>query len=850
MSSELYQDAGAHRIKRKPPPPFPYSARYPEPDPTNPFAPLSVLRDRTATLTNPAYESPVAIPDPTPGSPNVLDLPTFIMRQRNKSAALGSLSGESGWNGHVSQLRKGASMGLGLYDHSPNTQFPVAATITSSTLRPGAREVQRREARRRSQSVFALRSGTFSFLETRAGPEPQLNVESPKPTRRHSLSPFGSRTSVLSYSSASSGGSAYGERKTGGTPPRPRSCSSSFVSATLLDGVPENLGDGVQLRKSMHVMDVDILSNRCAKSSDTPLQIPPPALEKRTPSVSSIGSWSRDLAFYPAPSRPQTPSSIRSSRPVSLPPSSVLSFPRVPVNLPPAKQALFTTSPVSTSPHHAATIPSTLVTSLPPSISNSRRTSTSPEDLDTLPIQVHFRFPKQEQSAESEPESVGRESGRFARLRARTSMALQARRSSTSSSLRSTLRAAAEAADKLAAEDASIAASSIVTLPRKVTAQTRVIVPGISETTSLNTKTPLEPQRVPQTGGGGNGAEQLAPPPSITHAHPPKNTDSDGVLATSCTQVTADIAHRDPQKTEVKTESESAPSPKRRSASRSSHKITAKRSSSTPLPLSRPLPSPPTVTTHPEPMVKLSYVPPPRSHSLGLSHPQYQRLPLAPTSSVHSEPSPRSHAVHVAHPATPHASLPVGAATPHVVHEPALLLPHTIHRAPSSQMNHFPLPRPPPRSVQTIPQPSRTPHALASNAMRSTSSNSSRADNMSMASTPQLQRRDPSPSSLHGRQSSLPERHGHDHHHHHHHHHHHPQNQGNSRSLSDPGTVETLSSAQLTQAACMPVVRENGLRLQFGELWRTQRTVVIFVRHFWCATVLSKAMHVVLTAPH
>jgi hypothetical protein len=28
-------------------------------------------------------------------------------------------------------------------------------------------------------------------------------------------------------------------------------------------------------------------------------------------------------------------------------------------------------------------------------------------------------------------------------------------------------------------------------------------------------------------------------------------------------------------------------------------------------------------------------------------------------------------------------------------------------------------------------------------------------------------------------------------------------------------------------------VRENGVRVQFGELWRTQRTVTIFIRHFW-----------------
>ncbi|KAI0306174.1 hypothetical protein B0F90DRAFT_1591744, partial [Multifurca ochricompacta] len=43
-----------------------------------------------------------------------------------------------------------------------------------------------------------------------------------------------------------------------------------------------------------------------------------------------------------------------------------------------------------------------------------------------------------------------------------------------------------------------------------------------------------------------------------------------------------------------------------------------------------------------------------------------------------------------------------------------------------------------------------------------------------------------------------------------------------------------LSSSQLAHAARLPVVRENGVRLQFGELWRTQRTVVIFIRHFWC----------------
>jgi len=821
MSSEPHQDAGARRIRRKPPPPFPYSPRYPEPDPSNPFASLSVLRDRTATLTNLPYESPVAIPDHNSGSSKVLDLSTFIIRQRNQSAALGSPFGERSWQGHVPKLRKGASVGLGLNEFSPNTEFPATATITSSSLHQGVRE-----ARRRSQSVFALRSGTFSFIESRAGLEAQLNVESSRPTRRHSLSPYGSRSSVLSSSSTSSEGSTHGERKANGSPARPRSCSSSFVSATLLDGLPENVSDGVPLLKGMHVMHVDMPPNRVAdKGLESPPHLPPKSLGKRSPSVSSIGSWSRDAAFYSAPSRPQTPSSIRSSRPVSLPPSSVLSFPCVPANLPPSKPAPFTTSPLTTSTHHAA---STLATSLPRSIPNSRRVSSPPEDLDAFPIQLHLRFPKQEQSAESEPESVERESGRFARLRARTSAAFQTRRSSTSSSLRSTLRVAAEAADKLAAEAASITAPSTVTPPPKVS-QAPVAMSEIAKTISLTAGTPLEVEQPKefqrmgsQTGGPGYDTDQPAPTPSISHTYPPQNADD--VLSVSRTQVSADLTQRSPlKKTDVKTEQESSPPLKRRSASRGSHKTTARRSSSTSLPLSRPLPSPPTVTTHPGPVVKLSPMPPPRAH---LSHPQVQRFALAPTSSMQGEPPLGSHAVYVVPPAMSHLTLSAGAAPPHVIHEPTLPLPPIAHRRPSSQMNNLPQPRPPPRSVQTYPIPSQMTHPLASNIMRSSSSNSSRGDNISMASAPQLRRRDPSPLSSHGRQSSLSEPQGH-------HHRHHPHHPGYPRSLSEPGITGSLSSAQLMQAACLPVVRENGLRLQFGELWRTQRTVVIFIRHFW-----------------
>jgi hypothetical protein len=42
------------------------------------------------------------------------------------------------------------------------------------------------------------------------------------------------------------------------------------------------------------------------------------------------------------------------------------------------------------------------------------------------------------------------------------------------------------------------------------------------------------------------------------------------------------------------------------------------------------------------------------------------------------------------------------------------------------------------------------------------------------------------------------------------------------------------SAEQLDRAARMIVLKENGLPVVFGDLWETRRTVVLFIRHFWC----------------
>ncbi|ETW83292.1 hypothetical protein HETIRDRAFT_316732, partial [Heterobasidion irregulare TC 32-1] len=40
--------------------------------------------------------------------------------------------------------------------------------------------------------------------------------------------------------------------------------------------------------------------------------------------------------------------------------------------------------------------------------------------------------------------------------------------------------------------------------------------------------------------------------------------------------------------------------------------------------------------------------------------------------------------------------------------------------------------------------------------------------------------------------------------------------------------------AQLAAAAALPVIAESGVRIPFGDLWADARTVVLFIRHFWC----------------
>ena len=59
-----------------------------------------------------------------------------------------------------------------------------------------------------------------------------------------------------------------------------------------------------------------------------------------------------------------------------------------------------------------------------------------------------------------------------------------------------------------------------------------------------------------------------------------------------------------------------------------------------------------------------------------------------------------------------------------------------------------------------------------------------------------------------------------------------------NRRLSrlSPSDVEWAipTRSQLAQASLLPVITESGLHVSFGSLFQEQRTIVIFIRHFWC----------------
>ncbi|KZV64734.1 hypothetical protein PENSPDRAFT_587900 [Peniophora sp. CONT] len=56
------------------------------------------------------------------------------------------------------------------------------------------------------------------------------------------------------------------------------------------------------------------------------------------------------------------------------------------------------------------------------------------------------------------------------------------------------------------------------------------------------------------------------------------------------------------------------------------------------------------------------------------------------------------------------------------------------------------------------------------------------------------------------------------------------------------------NASQLSRAAEMVVVQENGVPVPFGSLWKEKRTAVVFIRHFWCSSCREYLSSVVRAA--
>ena len=50
-----------------------------------------------------------------------------------------------------------------------------------------------------------------------------------------------------------------------------------------------------------------------------------------------------------------------------------------------------------------------------------------------------------------------------------------------------------------------------------------------------------------------------------------------------------------------------------------------------------------------------------------------------------------------------------------------------------------------------------------------------------------------------------------------------------------------LTKDQVGRAAALTVIAQNGLRVQFGELFKERKTIVVFIRHFWCVVLCGES---------
>lgn len=291
----LSDTRSASRIKRKPPPAFPYSPKYPLPDPTDPFAPLQVLRERAHSSqkyggTNPSTSTPTHTP-PMPvdhvrlnqhALPDLPSLPRTVLHAARSIDAL-------------DQLRDGYHSDFSRPPRPPrartrpardSTSYFSDADIGSSSLptrRPQERDQEASEELSSREYHYRRRSQTISTFPA----TPVQPVLQDLASQETAVAPDDSQLSnQYVYDDRQSHGVVYGQRNQQDHPPHTASTVDSHThqqmsSVHTVPTPPMTPDDGTLTSDSVSVHDRSRSLSPEAVLREPPS--PPPPTKHATP---------------------------------------------------------------------------------------------------------------------------------------------------------------------------------------------------------------------------------------------------------------------------------------------------------------------------------------------------------------------------------------------------------------------------------------------------------------------------------------------------------------------------------------------------------------------------------------
>lgn len=291
----LSDTRSASRIKRKPPPAFPYSPKYPLPDPTDPFAPLQVLRERAHSSqkyggTNPSTSTLTHTP-PMPvdhvrlnqhALPDLPSLPRTVLHAARSIDALDQL--RDGY--HSDFARPPRPPRARTRPARDSTSYFSDADIGSSSLptrRPQERDQEASEKLTSREYHYRRRSQTISTFPA----TPVQPVVQDLASQETAVAPDDSHLSnQYVYDDRQSHGVVYGQRNQQDHPPHTASTVDSHThqqmsSVHTVPTPPMTPDDGTLTSDSVSVHDRSRSLSPEAVLREPPS--PPPPTKHATP---------------------------------------------------------------------------------------------------------------------------------------------------------------------------------------------------------------------------------------------------------------------------------------------------------------------------------------------------------------------------------------------------------------------------------------------------------------------------------------------------------------------------------------------------------------------------------------